>query len=128
MRRAVFFVGIALALSSFDMVAQQKPRGGRTATLAISVADPAGTPIPNVLVTLEGPASRTARTEGGRIALEELPVGRYTLRFEQEGFVMLERELSATACAGSSRPASLRVPEPWIAGCGARDCPGRSCP
>ena len=105
MRRAVFFVWMALALSSFDMVAQQKPRGGRTATLAISVADPAGTPIPNVLVTLEGPASRTARTEGGRIALEELPVGRYTLRFEQEGFVTLERELSATA----GKPIDVKV-------------------
>jgi mannose-6-phosphate isomerase-like protein (cupin superfamily) len=101
----MFFVWIALVLSSFDMVAQQKPRGGRTAALAISVADPAGTPIPNVLVTLEGPASRTARTEGGRIALEELPVGRYTLRFEQEGFVTLERELSATA----GKPMEVKV-------------------
>jgi mannose-6-phosphate isomerase-like protein (cupin superfamily) len=105
MRRAVFFVWSALALSSFDMAAQQKPRGPRTATFAISVADPAGTPIPNVLVTLEGPASRTARTEGGRIALEELPVGRYTLRFEQEGFVTLERELNATA----GKPIEVKV-------------------
>lgn len=97
MRKFLFFVGVAAAVSSFDTRAQQKPRGGRTATFAISVADPAGTPIPNVLVTLEGPASRSTRTEAGRIALEALPVGRYTLRFEREGFVTLERELSATA-------------------------------
>jgi mannose-6-phosphate isomerase-like protein (cupin superfamily) len=105
MRNALLGVAVLIALGNLDIAAQQKPRGGRTATLAISVADPAGTPIPNVLVTLEGPASRSARTEGGRIAMEELPVGRYTLRFEQEGFVTLERELSATA----GKPIEVKV-------------------
>jgi hypothetical protein len=105
MRNALLGVAVLIALGNLDIAAQQKPRGGRTATLAISVADPAGTPIPNVLVTLEGPASRSTRTEGGRIALEALPVGRYTLRFEQEGFVTLERELSATA----GKPIEVKV-------------------
>jgi quercetin dioxygenase-like cupin family protein len=105
MRRLLLFLGIVVALSSFDMQAQQKPRGGRTATLAIFVTDSAGVPVPNVAVTLEGPASRATRTEGGRIALEALPVGRYTLRFEREGFVTLERELSATA----GKPVEVKV-------------------
>jgi mannose-6-phosphate isomerase-like protein (cupin superfamily) len=85
----------------------------RTATLAISVADPSGQPMPNVLVTVEGAASRSTRTEGGRIAIEELPVGRYTVRFEQEGFVTVERDLMAAA----GKPIDIKVtmkrlPEP----------------
>ena len=85
----------------------------RTATLAISVADQSGAPIPNVLVTVEGAASRSTRTEGGRIALEELPLGRYTVRFEQPGFITVERDLTATA----GKPIEVKVtmkplPEP----------------
>jgi mannose-6-phosphate isomerase-like protein (cupin superfamily) len=67
--------------------------------LAIFVADPTGAQVPNVLVTVEGPAPRTARTEGGRIAFEGLPPGDYRLRFEREGFITLERELIARAGA-----------------------------
>lgn len=77
----------------------------RTATFAISVADPSGTPIPNALVTVEGPASRSTRTEGGRIAIEELPLGRYVVRFEQEGFVTVERDLAATA----GKPIEMKI-------------------
>lgn len=89
---------------------QQKPAAprrpvARTATFAIAVADPSGTPIPNVLVTVEGPASRSTRTEGGRIAIEELPLGRYLVRFEQEGFVTVERDLAATA----GKPIDIKV-------------------
>lgn len=85
--------------------APAKRRVARTATLAISVADPSGTPIPNVLVTVEGAASRSTRTEGGRIAIEELPLGRYTVRFEQDGFVTVERDLTATA----GKPIEVKV-------------------
>lgn len=85
--------------------AQAQRRVARTATLAISVADPSGAAIPNVLVTLEGAASRSTRTEGGRIAIEELPLGRYTVRFEQEGFITVERDLTATA----GKPIDVKV-------------------
>lgn len=97
MHKTLVGVVVLIVAAGLSIEAQQKPRGTRTATLAISVSDPDGTPVPNVAVTLDGPASRTTRTEGGRIALEELPTGRYTIRFEKEGFVTLERELSATA-------------------------------
>lgn len=105
MKKLLFLSCLALLPGNFDIEAQQKPRPGRTATLAISVTDPAGAPVSNVAVTLEGPAERSTRTEGGRIALEELPVGRYTLRFEREGYVTLERELSATA----GKPVEVKV-------------------
>lgn len=87
---------LSLWLAGPTLDAQQK-RAPRTATFAIVVTDADGTQIPSVLVTVDGPASRTVRTEGGRIALENLPVGDYRLRFEKDGFVPLERELAARA-------------------------------
>jgi mannose-6-phosphate isomerase-like protein (cupin superfamily) len=59
------------------------------------VSDPAGAPIGDVKVTINGPVSRDAKTERGRIAIENLPAGTYRLRFEREGFVSLEREVTA---------------------------------
>ena len=50
-------------------------------------------------VTVSGAASKTARTEGGRIVFEELPAGTYRLRFEKEGYVTYERELAARGSA-----------------------------
>ncbi len=88
-------------------------RVAKTATLAILVTGPDGTQIPNVSVTVEGPASRTVRTEGGRIALEEMPIGNYRLRFDREGYVPLERELTARAGAPMDVKVTLTpMPEP----------------
>ncbi|CAN5690433.1 hypothetical protein BH24ACI5_BH24ACI5_11710 [soil metagenome] len=105
MRIALLGVAVLIVAGNFDTQAQQKPRTVRTATLAIFVTDPEGAPVPNVAVTLEGAASRSTRTEGGRIALEELPAGRYLLRFEREGFVTVERELTASA----GKPIDVKV-------------------
>ena len=127
MRKLLLGVFVLIAAGNFDILAQQPPptptqqqppakpaapkpaqpkrAPARTATLAIFVADPAGTPVSNVLVTVEGPASRSTRTEGGRIAIEELPAGRYTVRFEQEGYVTVERDLTAT----SGKPIEIKV-------------------
>jgi len=93
-------LGLCFSLAAGDMglEAQQRRGGGaKTATLAIVVTDPEGAQIPNVSVTVEGPLSRTVRTEGGRIALENIPAGAYLLRFEKDGFLTLERELTARA-------------------------------
>jgi mannose-6-phosphate isomerase-like protein (cupin superfamily) len=101
-----------LAAGGIDLDAQQK-RGAKTATFAILVTDPEGTQIPNVSVTVEGPASRIVRTEGGRIALENLPVGAYLIRFEKDGFLTLERELTARAGAPIDVKVTLRpAPQP----------------
>lgn len=105
MRKALLAAVVLISAGNFDIHAQQRRAAARTATLAISVTDPGGTPVPNVAVTVEGPASRSTRTEGGRIAIEELPVGRYTVRFEHDGFVTLERELTAAA----GKPIEVRV-------------------
>lgn len=113
MRKALLAAAVLVLSGSFDIHAAQRGRGARTGTLAISVTEPSGAPVPNVLVTVEGPAPRTVRTEGGRIALEELPVGRYLLRFEQAGFVTLERDQAVTAGKPIEVNVTLkRVPEP----------------
>jgi mannose-6-phosphate isomerase-like protein (cupin superfamily) len=84
-----------------------------SATLAVQVSDPAGAPIGGVKVTVDGPTRRQATTERGRIAFENLPAGVYRLRFEREGFITLERELTARG----STPLDVKVtltpaPEP----------------
>jgi hypothetical protein len=93
MRTTLVLLLLSGGLVSADT--QQRGTGGGLATLAISVTDPAGAPLGNVRVIVEGPASRQTRTERGRVAIEELPAGAYKLRFELDGFVPLERELTA---------------------------------
>ena len=58
---------VLVAAGGAALDAQQK-RAPRTATFAILVTDADGAQVPSVLVTVEGPAARTVRTEGGRIA------------------------------------------------------------
>jgi len=91
------FMTILAVMLAVGQAATARPqrRLAGNATLAISVSDPAGTPLGNVKVTIDGPVSRDARTERGRIAIENLPAGSYRLRFEREGFVSLEREVTA---------------------------------
>jgi mannose-6-phosphate isomerase-like protein (cupin superfamily) len=90
----------------------RRPAAG-SATFAVRVTDPAGTPIGGVKVTLEGPAERQASTEQGRIAFENLPAGTYRLRFEREGFVTLEREQVARRGAPIDVKVTLTpAPEP----------------
>ena len=114
MRTAVFCVAIAIIASTFDIHAEQRRRAApKTATFAILVTDPAGEQIPNVLVTVEGPTPRSTRTEGGRIAFENLTPGDYLIRFEKDGFVPLERQLTARAGAPIEINATLKpMPEP----------------
>jgi mannose-6-phosphate isomerase-like protein (cupin superfamily) len=110
--KAVLLSLLSLLLAVTTLHADQK-RAPRTATFAILVTDADGAQIPNVLVTVEGAATRSVRTEGGRIALENLPVGDYRLRFEKDGFVPLERELTARAGKPTEVNVLLnRLPEP----------------
>lgn len=95
--RTLVIVWVLAALATGSVEAQRRTtkKPAANVTFAILVTDPDGTQVPRTLVTVEGPASRSIRTEGGRIALENLPAGDYRLRFEKEGFVTLERELTA---------------------------------
>lgn len=89
-----------LVASSVPLAAQRGAAGrGGNVTFAVLVSDPAGNPIPEVKVTLTGAAERTSRTEAGRIVFEGLPAGSYHFRFEKDGFVPFEKDLSARGSA-----------------------------
>ena len=77
----------------------------RTATFAITVADPSGAPIPNVLVTSRGRRHGRRGPKAGGSRSRSFPSGRYTVRFEQAGFITVERELTATA----GKPIEIKV-------------------
>jgi mannose-6-phosphate isomerase-like protein (cupin superfamily) len=89
---AAVALGIALVM---PVHAQRRGAGGTTVTFAVAVSDTSGAPIPDVNVTLTGAAERTGRTEGGRLVFEGLPTGAYKLRFDKDGFVSLEHEVTA---------------------------------
>jgi mannose-6-phosphate isomerase-like protein (cupin superfamily) len=102
---------VLLASQAATARPQRRPAGN--ATLAIIVSDPSGAPLGDVKVTVDGPASREARTERGRIALENLPFGTYRLRFDREGFTSFEREVVARSGTPIEVKVTLTpVPEP----------------
>lgn len=102
----------AAIICAFGASAQTQRRGGGAATLAVVVTDQAGAPVSNALVTVQGAAERSARTEQGRIAFENIPAGNYRLRFDREGFIPLERELAARAGAPTEVKVTLTPAPP----------------
>jgi mannose-6-phosphate isomerase-like protein (cupin superfamily) len=103
--------------------AQGQRRAVGSATFAIIVSDPAGAPLGNVKVTLQGPKAGATRTERGRSVFEELPAGTYKLTFEREGFLTAEREITirpgalidvkiTLTPAGAPKPATSAGPTP----------------
>lgn len=86
------------------------PRTGPV-TFTIAVADPSGTPIGDVRVSLSGAVTRTTRTERGRTVFEGVPAGDYRLRFEKTGYITLDREVTGRG----AKPIDVKVtlsPEP----------------
>jgi uncharacterized RmlC-like cupin family protein len=111
MRKVIVCLLVFLGFAALDLHAQR--RGRATATFVVVVTDPAGTPVGGVLVTVQGAAARSARTEAGRIVFEGLPPGSYQLRFEREEYVTLERELTARAGAPTDVKVTLTpAPKP----------------
>ena len=99
---AVAFIALALA----PLRAQQRgapttgARGGGSVAFAVVVTDAAsGAPINDAKVTMTGASERSARTEAGRLAFEGLPAGAYRFRFDKDGYISLERELTARGAA-----------------------------
>jgi mannose-6-phosphate isomerase-like protein (cupin superfamily) len=86
---------VALALAPVH--AQRRGAGAATGTVTFAVlaSDASGAPIPDVNISLTGAAERTGRTEGGRAVFENLPAGAYRFRFDKDGYISLERELTA---------------------------------
>src|SRR5205814_1319528 len=66
----------------------------RPRTTQIIVRDVSGTPIEGVRVIVSGPAARSITTDARGSVSVSLADGSYRLRFEHEGFVTLEREIT----------------------------------
>ncbi len=101
MRIATALAAVVVFAATAGAQTQRRTVAAGSATLVITVTDPAAAPIGNVKVSVTalgaraGSTVREARTEGGRLTFENLPAGGYRLRFDCEGFVPLERELTA---------------------------------
>lgn len=103
-RSAAALAFVALAL--IPLHAQQR-RGtgtsgtaaGGQVTFAVVVTDASGAPINDARVTVTGPTERAGRTEGGRLVFEGVRPGQYRFRFDKDGYISLERELTARAGA-----------------------------
>ncbi len=94
--RYVWYLAVMVSfVAGLDLSAQQRRAQTGPVTFAIFVADPAGTPLGGVAVTVDGPVKRKVSTEGGRIALENLPTGAYHFTFERDGFYMAEKDVTA---------------------------------
>ena len=97
-------VTLAVLLASAPAVFGQ---ASATGSLSGSVTDPSAGVLPGVAVTAQNPATgltRTAVTDGdGAWSIQVLPVGRYTVSFELDGFKKLVRENVNVEAAVSSR-------------------------
>jgi mannose-6-phosphate isomerase-like protein (cupin superfamily) len=77
-------------------------------SIQVTVRDQAGTPIPFAHVVVTGEVSRTMLTNADGVAtLQALPDGTYRLRFERDGFMALERDL--TVRAGQTRDFEVQL-------------------
>lgn len=103
-------VAFAVLLTAVPAAAQHRARPARTATFAVHVTDPSGAPVRDVLITVTGPVTRSARAAVGRLAFENLPVGTYKLRFERDGFAPLERTMTARAGAPIDVTVTMKRP------------------
>lgn len=83
--------GLAVA----PVQAQRRGAGGTSVTFAVLVTDASGAPVTDVRVGLTGAAERNGRTEAGRVVFEGLPAGAYRFRFDKDGYLSLEHELTA---------------------------------
>src|SRR5262245_56633675 len=88
-------------------VKRQQPAQSMVPTsVTVTITDASGAPIDNVHVSATGPVSRqTLSIDTGVARLNSVKPGDYRLRFEHEGFITLERDL--TVKGGS--PATIDV-------------------
>jgi hypothetical protein len=92
---AIMLVGSSAlpAAAQRGAATQRAPTTG-PAAFAVTVTDPSGTPLTGVDVTVTGRAQRSASTENGRIAFEDLPVGPYHFKFEKDGYDTVEQDVT----------------------------------
>src|SRR5262245_13059101 len=89
------------------------PRRAATATVEIRVTDRSGMPFESAKVVAEGPSPREVTTDASGLAtMRNMTAGNYRLRTEREGFVTLEKEISAKAGAPATTEFALSAAPP----------------
>jgi mannose-6-phosphate isomerase-like protein (cupin superfamily) len=99
---------------------QQPAQSMVPTTVTVTITDASGAPIDNVHVSATGPVSRqTLSIDTGVARLNSVKPGDYRLRFEHEGFITLERDLTVKGGSPatidvtlSPAPAPAPAPEP----------------
>jgi len=88
MKRTLSYFAVAILLLSFSVIDAQAQ--ARTGTILGSVIDPTGAVIPNATVTITNQGTNETREistdQQGRYTATLLPVGRYTIRVNSQGF------------------------------------------
>ena len=101
---------VLLLLPAGQTPAANRQRG---ATLEIRVTDRSGAVLGDATVRAEGPVPREGKTDAeGGATLRTLPTGTYRLRFDREGFVALEKEVTLKAGAAQTVHAALTPAPP----------------
>lgn len=90
-------VAMTLLIASGSTVHGQRTAQRRATTgpvtFAIQVTDTKGAPLGGVAVSVDGPVTRRATTEAGRIAFENMPTGTYHFTFERDGYYVSEKNV-----------------------------------
>jgi mannose-6-phosphate isomerase-like protein (cupin superfamily) len=82
------------------------PRPAAAPTAVVIVRDNSGTPLPDVKISVTGTANQSATTGAdGKASLGALRDGPYRLRFEHEGSITLERDITVR----NRQPAEIEV-------------------
>ena len=93
--------------------ARQRRRSGAPTPSQVIVRDRSGTPLRDVRVTVSGTASQEIVTDAaGTASLGTLRDGSYRLRFERDGFITLERDISIRATQPSTIEVALSFAPP----------------
>src|SRR5262249_6378604 len=93
--------------------APQRRAQPRSATMQIVVRDLSGSPIADARITVSGGTSRQATTDSKGVAtLASMRDGTYRLRFERDGFVTFEREITLRGGQPSETEVVLNMAPP----------------
>ena len=103
---------------------QQPAQSMVPTTVTVTITDASGAPLDNVHVSATGPVSRqTLSIDTGVARLNSVKPGDYRLRFEREGFITLERDLTVKGGSPATIDVSLSpapppppAPEPTAVG------------
>ena len=106
------FRRLVLALAAFGwlLAARQDARAQGAGSLRGVVTDPSAAVVPNATVSVSSTvASRTAKTDGqGQYTLNNLPVGKYSLRADAPGFVTFVQQ-EVTVASGQASPLNIAL-------------------